>query len=167
MGDYFIEQLVKRNATVGTILAKAALILVTVLSLFVMLLFPLGIWLTIILVVVDVFLFKRMDVEYEYSFYNGELDIDKVMAKESRKRQFSTTIKDMDLLAPTGAQELLGYQRLKAVDYSTRTAGSQTYEMVTFKGGEKVRMIFEPNEEMLNAMRDLAPRKVVLSLDRR
>ena len=98
MGDYFIEQLVKRNATIGTILAKAALILVTVLSLFVMLLFPLGIWLTIILVVVDVFLFKRMDVEYEYSFYNGELDIDKVMAKESRKRQFSMTIKDMDLL---------------------------------------------------------------------
>lgn len=155
MGDYFIEQLVKRNTTIGNTLAKVALILVTVLSLVV------GIWLTIILVIVDMFLFKRMDVEYEYSFYNGDLDIDKVIAKESRKKQFSTNIKDMDLLAPSGAQELLGYQRLKVIDYSTRTAGNRTYEMVTSKDGEKVRVVFEPNEEMLNAMRDLAPRKVI------
>ena len=162
MAEYFIEHLVKRNATFGTYLKKAALILLPVLGLFLMpFLGMLGPLLVVVLVMVDMYFLRRLDLEYEYVFYNGDLEIDKVMGKEARKHLLSTSIKEMDVLAPTGAQEVLGYQHLKAIDYSTCTPGNQTYEMVIVKGSEKVRIVFEPNEAMLKAMKDLAPRKVI------
>ena len=162
MTEYLIEHLVKRNPTMGTYLKKAALISLPVLGLLLMpLLGMFGPLVVVILIMVDMFFFKRLDLEYEYVFYNGDLEIDKVMGREARKHLLSVNIKEIDVLAPTGAQEVLGYQHLKAIDYSTCTQGNQTYEMVIPKGAEKVRIIFEPNEAMLKAMKDLAPRKVV------
>ena len=110
----------------------------------------------------DVFLFGRMNVEYEYVYYEGDLDIDRITNKSSRKKMFTASVKDMDVIAPTNSQELLGYQHLKVIDYSTGEAGNKTYELVTKKGSEKVRVRFEPKEEMLEAMKSIAPRKVIL-----
>ena len=162
MTEYLIEHLVKRNPTTGTYLKKAALIALPVLGLLLMpVLGMFGPIVVVILIMVDMYFFKRLDLEYEYVFYNGDLDIDKVMGREARKHLLSVNIKEMDVLAPTGAQEVLGYQHLKAIDYSTCTPGNRTYEMVVPKGGEKVRIIFEPNEAMLKAMKDMVPRKVI------
>ena len=57
MGDYYTEQLVKRNAPASTILAKAALILLTVASVGLVLIIPVAIIAPIILICLDVFLF--------------------------------------------------------------------------------------------------------------
>lgn len=39
----------------------------------------------VIMVVVDIVLFKRFDLEFEYLYVNGDLDIDKIMAKQKEK----------------------------------------------------------------------------------
>ena len=46
----------------------------------------------------DVFLFRRLDLEYEYLYVNGDLDIDKIMGKQKRKRVFSMNVNDLELL---------------------------------------------------------------------
>ena len=164
MTDNFIEQLVKRRATLGTSIKKAGLIFLTLFVIVLVLrLLPSALLLAVALTVgLDVFLFGRMNIEYEYVYYEGDLDIDRIVNKSRRKKMFSVSVKDMDVIAPTNAQELLGYQHLKVVDYSTGEAGNKTYELVTKKGSDKIRVRFEPNEKMLEAMKNIAPRKVII-----
>ena len=51
-------------------------------------------------------MFRNLNVEYEYVFVNGDLDIDKIMNKARRKRMFSVDADQMELLAPVGSVEL-------------------------------------------------------------
>ena len=162
--DNLIEQLVERRNTLGTTLKKVGLVLATIVAVLASFLFlkTFAVFAIAAIIIADVFLFNRMNIEYEYVFFNGSLDIDRIANKSSRKRQYSVDLKDVVVVAPTGAQELLGYQHVKSKDFSTRTSGNKTYEMVVPNGSEKMRVIFEPNEQMLQAMKDLAPRKVIL-----
>lgn len=160
MNDCYIEQLVKQKTPFSTIIKKVGLIIATMLVAFIVLLYPILLPLIVVMISLDFFLFKRMDLEYEYIFFNGDLDIDKIMSKESRKKLMVFNIKDMEVLAPSGSVELQQYRNLKTYNYSTRTPGNKTYEMVTVQKGRKIKVIFEPNEDILNGMKMYAPRKV-------
>ena len=162
MNEFLTEQLVKRRQTTVTTMKKAGLIAVTVLSAFLALFHSLLIWVTIILAVVDAFLFKRMNLEFEYLYFNGDLDIDKIMNMQSRKRVFSSNIKEMEVIAWSGSVELQQYQRYKILDFSTQNPDDKVYEMVTQFKGEIVRVLFNPNEKILNEMKNMAPRKVFI-----
>ena len=162
MNEFLTEQLVKRRQTTVTTMKKAGLIAVTVLSAFLALFHPLLIWVTIILAVVDSFLFKRMNLEFEYLYFNGDLDIDKIMNMQSRKRVFSSNIKEMEVIAWSGSVELQQYQRYKVLDFSTQNPDDKVYEMVTQFKGETVRVLFNPNEKILSEMKNMAPRKVFI-----
>ena len=161
MNEFMVEQLVKKKKTATDTLIKAALIVATVLSFLFFMVNALGFILLVVFIFLDMFLFKRLDVEYEYSYFDGTLDIAKIMSKESRKEVFSTNIKEeMEMIAPSDSSELQYYSVEKTLDYTTKEPGRKTYTMVTLHKGQKVKVIFEPNEKMLNSMRDVAPRKV-------
>ena len=162
MNEFLTEQLVKRSNTVATKLKKVGLITATVVSVLLGFIHPMLVWITAIMVVADIILFKRMNVEFEYVFFNGDLDIDKIMDMQSRKRVFSTNVKDMEVIAPTGSVELHRYQRTKTLDFSTQNPEDKTYEMVTLFKGETVKVIFNPNEKILDGMKNMAPRKVFI-----
>lgn len=162
MGDTFIEQLVKQRQTTSNLLKKCGLIVLTVLSVFLVLLMPVLLPLPVLLIVLDVFLMKRMDLEFEYSYFNGDLDIDKIMAKQSRKRVFSTDMESMIVVAPAGSIELQPYKQLKGIDYSSNTGNGKVYELVTNCNGRKVKVLLEPSQELLDGMRMKAPRKVFI-----
>ena len=100
MGDFYTEQLIKKKTDGKDIAIKILLIVLTVISFFIVFLLPLLILVPILFIVADVFLFRRMDVEYEYIYINGDLDIDKVMHKERRKHMLSVNVKDVEMLAP-------------------------------------------------------------------
>ena len=161
MNEYMTEQLVKKKTTFKDTAIKFGLIALTALSLLLsgntifMILF-------IALLFVDYYVLRRMDVEYEYTYFEGSLDIAKVMNKQFRKELFSTSIKeDMEIVAPSDHADLKYHQVDKTLDYSSRMPENKTYTMVTKYKGQKVKVIFEPNEKMLNGMRDVAPRKVI------
>lgn len=162
MRDFMTEQLVKRKTTGKDIFIKASLITLTVLSGLLMLQSMIATIVFMILVFVDMYLLKRLDVEYEYTYFDGNLDVAKIMKKQLRKELFSTDIKeDMEIIAPTGSPAVEQYKVDKVLDYSTLYKENKTYTMVTLHKGQKVKMIFEPNEKMLNSMRDVVPRKVI------
>lgn len=162
MGDFYTEQLVKRQKAASASVMKVALIILTVLSVLLVFTIPFGIIGPVIMIVLDVILFRSMDVEYEYLFVNGSLDIDKIMAKSRRKKLFSMEITDLELMAKSGSAELRSYQGLKGIDYSSGNAGADTYELIVTGKGEKKKIIFEPNETICEGMKMMAPRKVFL-----
>ena len=162
MGDYYTEQLVKRKTAGSVMLAKIALIALTVFSATLVFMMPLFIIAPVIMVCIDIFVFRNMDVEFEYLFVNGNLDIDKIMSKAKRKKIFEMTVNDLEILAPVGASELRQYQGLKVINYSSCEAGAKLYEMIVIQKGSKKRIIFEPNSVILDGLRLMAPRKVFL-----
>lgn len=162
MGEYYLEQMVKQKATMSTKIKRAAVGAMVALVLLLCVISLAAIPLFLATVAFAWYLMKRLDYEYEYLYYNGDLDIDKIMGKQKRKRVFEASVKTIDVLAPTGSIELQQFQNLKAYDCSSNS-GNKTYEMVLVnKKGQKVRVIFEPSEKILENMRMLEPRKVFI-----
>lgn len=72
MSDFYTEQLVKRKTTAAVTIQKAALIAVTIVSFLLIFLIPFAIIVPVVLIVVDVIMFKRMNLEFEYLYVNGD-----------------------------------------------------------------------------------------------
>lgn len=104
--------------------------------------------------------------EYEYIFVAGELDIDRILGAQNRKRKCKLSMDDMELIAPWNASELAGFKGkpgMKITDYSSQTDPAKTYGIVCHKEGETKLIIFEPNEKMIQEMKRCAPRKVIVA----
>ena len=100
-------------------------------------------------------------MEYEYLFLNGDLDIDKIMNKSKRKKVFNANVSDMELLAPVDAAELSQYRNARTLDFSSHTGQAKMYALVLSGQGETRKVIFEPNETIVEGFYMLAPRKVI------
>ena len=66
MSDFYTEQLIKKRTDGKDIAMKILLIAVTVISFFIAFLMPFLLLLPVVFIAADIFLFRRMDVEYEY-----------------------------------------------------------------------------------------------------
>lgn len=161
MGDIYEEQLVKRKNTGKTMAKKIALILLTIALFGMGVLIPYFIVAFLIMIGVDIYLFRSMDVEYEYLYINGNLDIDKIMSKSRRKQVFEMNVSELEILAPLGSPELRPFQGVKAIDYTSGESDKNVYEMIVLKNGEKRKIMFEPNATIVDGMRMYAPRKVL------
>ena len=162
MSDSYTEQLVKQSASSEIMFKKIGLIIAIIICALIAVFVPVLVIIPALGIVGLIYLWKRWScVEYEYLYFNGELDIDRIMGREARKRLISISAKDMEVLAPTGSGELQIYQNLKVYDCSSKT-GNKTYEIVAKLKDQNVRVIFEPNDTILQGMRFYAPRKVFL-----
>lgn len=162
MSDFYTEQLVKRKTGLKTWMAKIGLFILTVVLIFFAFQTPLGVFGVAIVFFADYLLLKRMNVEFEYLYVNGELDVDKIMSREKRKRVFSTNISEMEIIAKRGYRELDSYQNLKVLDYTSQEPDHIVYEMIVVQKNQKIKVAFEPNETILDGMRIIAPRKVFI-----
>ena len=161
MNDFYTEQLVKKQTDMKDILIKAILVSLTIVSFVVILMYPIGLILPILMIVLDVFMFRRLNVEYEYLFLNGDLDIDKIMNKSKRKKLFNANVSDMELLAPAESAELNQYLNARTLDFSSHTGQAKVYALVLSGQGELRKVLFEPNETIVEGFYMLAPRKVI------
>ena len=159
MNDFYTEQLVKKQTDMKDILIKAILVSLTIVSFVVILMYPIGLILPILMIVLDVFMFRRLNVEYEYLFLNG--DIDKIMNKSKRKKLFNANVSDMELLAPAESAELNQYRNARTLDFSSHTGQAKVYALVLSGQGELRKVLFEPNETIVEGFYMLAPRKVI------
>lgn len=160
MNDIYTEQLLKKQSSSKDNRIKFILIVLTLGVVVMTLGNPLWLLGILIMIGVDVWVFRSLNVEYEYLYINGNLDIDKIMSKSRRKEVFEMEINDLEVMALRGEAELKMYQGLKAQDYSSGNTNSRQYEMIVIQNGEKKRIIFEPNDVIVDGMRMLAPRKV-------
>ncbi len=162
MNECYMEQLVPRKTAVKKdSMVKYICLLLTAAMIVMMFLFGFIFLIpVIILIVVDIYLIKNSDVEYEYLYLNGTLDIDKVIAKQKRKHAYSANVSDIVVVAPLESAEVRPFQNVKVYDYSSGVMSTSVYKMVISKSGEKEAILFEPNEQLLQGIKMYAPRKV-------
>lgn len=107
------------------------------------------------------FVHLNTDIEYEYLYLDKELSVDKVMAKTKRKRVGTYQLERIEVLAPIKSYHLDNYKNrnVKEIDYSIgeELQPDRRYALY-YEGGEK--LILSPSEELVKAMKSVAPRKV-------
>jgi hypothetical protein len=165
MGDVFKEQIVKRKPTAMTTVYKAGLVAAVILVFFVGNLYLGGWGLTLALVAGfgAYMLMNRLNIEYEYIFTNGELDIDAIYNKSRRKRLYNGNVKDFEVMAHVEDKNHTGdfNSAQETLNYSSGVITNDTYAFLTAYKGKRVKIIFEPNEMMVKAIATvLTPRKL-------
>jgi len=103
----------------------------------------------------------RTDVEYEYLYLDKELTIDRIMAKTKRKRVGVYKLDRMEIFAPIKSYHLDNYKNRQCTvkDYSIGEELKPDRRYVFYyEGGEKI--IVSPSEDLVKAMKFVAPRKV-------
>lgn len=164
MGDSYREILVKREKTLMDQVKKISLIGITVL-LFVSGIFvsPILIFPALIFALICYFFLPAFDLEYEYLYVNGELDIDKIMGKQKRKKCAGYDMNLLEIMAPSGSHELDSFRNkkdLKVRDFTSRRPDVPSYTLIfnLEKGQELVKL--ELDEDIVGDIRRIAPRKV-------
>ena len=167
MSDLYSELLVKKEKTMKDNLIKVGAIGLTALLVMAgLFIHPLALLPAIILGVVSyLFIIPKTDLEYEYLFVNGEMDIDMIMAKSKRKKAGSFRLSETDIVAPMDSHRLDYYknnQKLKVLDFSSGNEKNKRYGVVTRNEKESCMIIIEPDENMAKAIKNSAPSKVFL-----
>ncbi len=165
MSDLYREILVPRKTPVQNKLAKAGLIVLTVLGFLAGMVFIPLMLLGIAGIVACVFLMPKLEVEYEYLYVNGDLDIDAIYSRQKRKRIAEYHVEELEILAPEKSHALDSYRNksgIKVRDFTSGEPDKKAYAMVMNKekGQELVKV--EIDEVVLGDLRRLAPRKVNL-----
>ena len=157
--DVFVEQLVKHKLRFKNIAIKALAILFgIVITLTAWLISPTYSYIIFTAAWILAYLiFRTQDYEFEYTFTNGDLDVDRIVAQRRRKRILSTNCRSIDLLAPCDEAHLHladNYVLARTVDYtSSKNAPGRWFFVFTGTSGVKVRVFFEPGKRLLEAMK--------------
>ncbi|MCL1998110.1 MAG: DUF6106 family protein [Turicibacter sp.] len=160
--DVFNEQMVKKRPTTRDTLLKIGIVLLsTVLALVFVLSIPtIGLLIACAIIFGGYVLVGRLNKEYEYALTNGELDIDIIYNRSSRKRVFTGLIKDFEMMSPLNSPENQSVFSTASErhDYSSGVAADKAYIFLAHHKGKKIAVIIEPNEELLEAISKFMPR---------
>ncbi|MCL1845340.1 MAG: hypothetical protein FWF77_05510 [Defluviitaleaceae bacterium] len=153
--DTFKEQLVKRNKTAKDTAIKICLVILVILLALPALYFlqAFGVLAIFALAFGAHFVMGFFNIEYEYIFTNGELDIDIIYNKSRRKRALTVDMKQVEVFAhiddASHAHAMNSAQETR--DFSSGTHGPDTYTFLTTHESKKIKVILDPNEKMLKA----------------
>ncbi|NLB81140.1 MAG: hypothetical protein GX800_05940 [Clostridiaceae bacterium] len=104
---------------------------------------------------------SSLNIEYEYIVTNGDIDIDKIVAKRKRTRIVSLNARDFEYFAPMTENHANTYNNqsiTKRLDVSSNTKNSRLYFGIYRKSNEKTCLIFEPTDKMLECFSRYVPK---------
>ncbi len=107
------------------------------------------------------FFFPRLNVEYEYLYVAGELSIDCIYSKKSRKNLVNYPMNDVLLIAPEGSDELKQYENtnLHRLDLTSRNREADRYVIICRVKGNTDYALTEPGDEIIKAIFNRYPGK--------
>ena len=156
MGDVFNEQIVRRQGNYTDTIKRvgiAVLILVIFFTSFAFLQ-AFAVFIGAAAVFGGMYLMSFLNVEYEYVYTNGELDIDIIYNRSRRKRLFSTVVKDFEIMAHVNDKTHEGAfgRAQETINCHSGEIGPNTYAFLATIKGKRSKVIFEPNDKMLKAI---------------
>ncbi len=157
--DNFAEQLVKKNetssdktkrllTTVGGIALTVLLAVFGFITLGNPVLSLLGFLLAVAAGYGTFFIVQSSHIEYEYAFTNGELDIDKIIAKRKRKPLLSVEVRKFTDFGKY-SDDLEETAEMTVVISSDNIASHEYYADFQHEDYGLTRLVFSPNEKML------------------
>ena len=166
--DTFMEQIIVRRKTgkdiaiiAGIILGGCVLLAASLIAFMIT-----GIILIPFVVIIGVcyggfFLLGMRNLEYEYSFTNGDVTVDKIINRRSRKRMVSfdcKDVEDMGVYDEKAAQQLEGRAFDKRFSCGEIDMGQGCWYMDCHsKKHGHVLLTFSPNEDILGAIKAALP----------
>ncbi|OJU15297.1 MAG: hypothetical protein BGN88_15520 [Clostridiales bacterium 43-6] len=102
---------------------------------------------------------SRLDIEFEYSVTNGELDIDKIIARSTRKRLISVSCKDVERFGAYKTAEHENTQYGKKMFACSYDAEHPYYIVTRQKEFGLTLLVMEPDERILTALKKFVPRQ--------
>lgn len=165
--DTFIEKIVEKKRDIKDYLIILGVIIAVIILLPLVFMIPyiggLGLFISVLIIYGAYRLITSRNVEFEYLVTNGDLDIDKIISKRKRKRLFSASCKDFDILAKVKSShyttQVQGIRnRIEAA--SSLVSDNAYFATLNYKG-ERTVVFFEPDERMLNNFRTFIPRKII------
>lgn len=169
--DTFIEKIVakKRNATDGLVTAGIVLgsliLIFIIMNVQVLAQLGIGLFLTVGIIYLAYRFITSRNVEFEYVVTNGDLDIDRIVARRKRKRIFSASCKEFDVVARVSSSGFAqAAQNVKTkIDATSSPASPDAFYVTLNYKGDRTMVLFEPDQRMLNNFKTFIPRKILLN----
>lgn len=162
MNETYVECLVQGKSSVVLKFLKILLVMLTVVfALLGMFVLP-ALLIALICGIFAYVVYLQADVEYEYLYVDREITIDKISAKSRRKRVGKFQVDKMEILAPIQSYHLDQFNNRKCtvMDYSSGATQPDKRYVIYYDGMTKI--IFNPSEEFVKAVQNVAPRKVFM-----
>ena len=105
---------------------------------------------------------KKLYVEYEYVFTNGDIDVDKIVEMKKRSRVATFSIKNVEVLALEESHNIKDFANkpTKVLDLYPKTTDRKMYVAMVTGGSERMQIRFVLNEEFLDLCYKYNPRAV-------
>jgi hypothetical protein len=163
MSETYVECLVKGKPSTAAKIFKVVLIIILAVLILATFTFlgSIGLFIAIVVGAGLYFVNLYTDIEYEYLYLDREITVDRILGKSNRKRVACYNVDRVEIIAPLKSYHLDDYRnrQVKTTDFSAADdvkngGGCAIY----YEGGE--RILFSPNDEMMKALKNVAPRKV-------
>lgn len=157
--DTFFEQIVKKKKSLSSwALIVGVVLLAVVLIALVWIFGILAVIATVGIVYGAWWLATTQNVEFEYCVTNGDIDVDKIVARRKRVRLVSVSGRKIRALAPYDPQKPLGkFQRTVLVAPSLNEEGLWYFTYHSKKNGDTL-VVFMPDDRVLGALYDGLPK---------
>lgn len=153
--DVFVEQLIRRQRPGGETLFKCAVVLLALILLAAAFLWLRGLFPAIFALVAALVFFSFVYTvkEFEYSFINGDVDVDEIKGKRHRKQVLSFSCREVSLLAPCGThEEALRGSFSRTVDASAgKNSANRWFLICRRQDGTAELVYFSPDTRLLDA----------------
>ena len=106
---------------------------------------------------------KNFSVEYEYIITNGCFDVDKIIAKSSRKRMMSFEISNVEALEKFNPNAMPN-REFKEKVFACNLDDPNAYYMIISEEGKGTKLlVFAPNERIQGAVKKYLPKYIANS----
>ncbi len=164
MSEQYCEVPVKCVDTVQAKLKRIGLILLIIVTIPLMAINQFMYLIPVAATVFCIYMFPRLKAqEYEYIYVDGQIDFDRISGGVKRKTMYRVDLENVAVVAPTGSDDVREFDNregLKTKNFSSLAKDAKTYTLIEERAGVTTKIIFEPDEDMLDKMKFKAPRKI-------
>ena len=160
-----IEKMVKRKHDIvdqlSVILVILAAVIVQMLTLaFNFFIQYIAIVLAVLLFICTKFVLSK-NIEFEYSYFNGDLEIDKIINKKKRMRVVLVSIKDFEAFGQQKAFSKITSKPGETIYCSSLLDSQENYFFIANYNSKRTAFFFEPNEQIINDITKKSPQKII------
>ena len=167
MNEHYVEWMIERKMPAVLKTVRIVMIILTVLILILwFLFFAPGAVLGLLMIILDFAVTLLWNQEYEFIFVGDDLMIDRIYNRSYRRRAYKCTMKDVEIVAPEHSGNLKAFSGRRPEKSYVFTSGQDNapcwvmYICEQDAGKRWVRMCFEPDQALLNAIKlTVSPRK--------
>lgn len=170
--DVFVEQIVKKKWEMMDIFKVVGIILLTIILTFVcMVILPtvhqifysLSIMLAAGVLFGAWYLLTSMSLEFEYAVTNGDISVDKIIAKRRRKRLVTVDAKNVEAIGEYKEADHIARRYDKTlITCESLTGENNWYMNFHHKTYGNTLLVFSPDERTLKAIKPFLPRRLAM-----